>query len=671
MQNRSNKLLIAILSIVVILSMALTGTIVYIMADANKSPASNSSLVNQADPSTDDSSSITEGADNSSTAGLTDNETATSDDQKLIWAKYDVLSEIGGYSIDSSWSESSAVFIMLNDSTADISGNGATADSEGVITITAAGTYIIRGELKQGSIVVEAGATDLVKLILDDASISSSGAAPILVKSADKVILIAAEGSTNKLSDLRQAPADESSGDEEEYNAAIYSKSNLYITGNGSIGIDTSWSDGINGRDELYIEKVELNIEAADDGINGRDLLFIDSGNINIVSGGDGIKSSNNSDQTVGHIVINNGDFTIAADRDGIQAAGQLLINDGEFEIVTGGGSIQAPTVDESATPGGGFGAMPNEEFGGRGGRMPGGMMPGGTTDDIQPIDPDANSMATPDQTSQTAMITNASTETESTSSKALKADIKVRVAGGSITIDSADDSVHSNFAVIIEAGMIDLTSGDDGIHADNSVVINGGSIKINKSYEGIESKLIIINNGEIDIKASDDGINIAGGQDASAMGGRPGQNSFSTSGDQRLEISGGKIVVDAQGDGIDVNGTASMSGGNVIVYGPTSNANGALDYDGGFELTGGTLLAVGSSGMAQSVSSSSQTVLAFSAEVALDSSLSITDSANKAILTVQAPRAYSTVIYTSPELESGTVYKVIVDGSELGQISG
>jgi hypothetical protein len=538
-------------------------------------------------------------------------------------------------------------------------------------------------------------------LVLNNADITSSTRAPIFISNSAKTIIILAEGTENSVNDLRSKPSeaeaetgDATSDDAEETDeaaneptSAIYSKDDLSITGSGSLSITTTWSDGINGRDDLMISQATLNIEAGDDGINGRDLLVISSGTITITSGGDGIKSSNANDQTLGHIIISGGTYTINAGADGIQAAGQLIIEDGDFDIKTGEGSSQALADRVTENPMGDFGGGIG---GGRGNRVPGGTIPEGSTmpeSGMVPEGgaiPDANSEATPETEDESStaytltvsdlsdsredVVTDATTSGDSL--KALKAATAIKISGGSFSIDSTDDAIHSNGIITFGAGTYEMASGDDGIHADATVTVNGGQITISKSYEGIEGKNIILNDGIIDVVSSDDGINIAGGQDASAMGGRPGQNTFSTEGDQKLEINGGDITVNAEGDGIDVNGTANMSGGTVIVYGPSNSANGALDYDGSFEVTGGTLLAVGSSGMAQSVSSSSQTVLAFTTNIAADTEMSITDSNDQEIISAISPRAFAAVIFTSPELESGVTYNVNSSGTVLGQIS-
>jgi hypothetical protein len=164
--------------------------------------------------------------------------------------------------------------------------------------------------------------------------------------------------------------------------------------------------------------------------------------------------------------------------------------------------------------------------------------------------------------------------------------------------------------------------TGDDGMHADAALTINGGAVTIPTSYEGLESAVITINAGDINVTSSDDGINVAGGTDGSGgmagpgRGGRgqggPGAQSsetFTYTGSYYLYINGGTITVNAGGDGLDANGAIEMTGGLVVVNGPTEQMNGALDYDGTFNISGGTLIAVGSAGMAQAPSAGSRKV--------------------------------------------------------------
>jgi hypothetical protein len=183
---------------------------------------------------------------------------------------------------------------------------------------------------------------------------------------------------------------------------------------------------------------------------------------------------------------------------------------------------------------------------------------------------------------------------------KGVKAEKDINVTGGKLTVTSTDDTVHSNSVINISDGTFTLSSGDDGIHADSTININGGTINVTKSYEGIESTEVNINGGTITVKSSDDGINGAGGSDSSSIGGRPGQNNFrpgqSGSSTGKIVINDGYIFVEAEGDGLDANGTIEVNGGTTIVQGPSSGGNSCIDTDNGTTYTGGTLIGISTS---------------------------------------------------------------------------
>lgn len=260
--------------------------------------------------------------------------------------------------------------------------------------------------------------------------------------------------------------------------------------------------------------------------------------------------------------------------------------------------------------------------------------------------------------------------EEESTSTKGIKSSSDITISGGTFNIDSADDAIHSNDTITIDGGDITIASGDDGIHSDTTLTINDGKVNIIKSYEGIESAVINIAGGQIHVIASDDGINVAGGNDGSAVNGRPGQNNFSASGDYNLNIKGGYLVVDATGDGLDANGSIYMTGGTVIVNGPTDNGNGALDYDVIFEISGGFLVSAGSSAMAQGTSDSStqySIIMNYPQVQSAGTLVHLEDSEGNIIATFAPSKDYQSVVITSPDLKSDGTYTLYSGGTSTG----
>lgn len=228
--------------------------------------------------------------------------------------------------------------------------------------------------------------------------------------------------------------------------------------------------------------------------------------------------------------------------------------------------------------------------------------------------------------------------------------------------IDSCDDAIHSNGNVTVSGGTFSIKTGDDGIHADENVSITAGEIVISKSYEGVEGETIDISGGVISIVASDDGMNAAGGNDGSGFLGRP--DTFGGSSDCYINISGGMLTINASGDGIDSNGSLAVSGGEVYICGSTSNGDGALDYDGNAIITGGIVVAVGSSGMAQNFgTNSTQGSILLNYQSLSTSEVVLKESSGNVILSFTPEKSYNSVIISCPSLVKGRTYTITACG--------
>ena len=351
-----------------------------------------------------------------------------------------------------------------------LSNNSISAEGDGVevvdktITINSGGTYEVSGTLEDGQIIVDSADEINVYIVFNGVDISCSNSAPIYVKSAKNTIITLADNSENYLSDGSEYLYEELNDDgtvTDEPSACIFSKDDLTINGNGTLNVVGNYNNGIASKDDLKITAGT----AVNNGLKGKDSITIKGGEITVNSTGDGVKSDNTEDTTKGYIIIEGGSLNITSGGDGIQAETTLTISDGDINIVSGGGSSNAATHAESFQMG-----------------------------------PWAN----PSNTSS-------SSSSETGSAKALKAGTALTVDGGNINIDSADDSIHTNDTVMINTGIFHIKSGDDGIHADNVLEINGGDINITDSYEGLEAAHITVNDGNINLVASDDGINAAG----------------------------------------------------------------------------------------------------------------------------------------------------------------
>ncbi|MFC4386662.1 carbohydrate-binding domain-containing protein [Gracilibacillus marinus] len=603
------------------------------------------------------------------------------------------------------WVDDDVTHVYFDDTSITADDNNQTVIQDNQIEIYTAGTYVLEGTLTDGQVVVNTEGTGTVRLILNGASIHSTTTSAIYIKQADKTVISLEEGTENHLSD----------GDEyvylneetDEPSSALFSKDDVTINGDGNLTVEGNYNDAITSRDNLKIIGGTITVQSVDDGIVGRDLVALKDATIHIKAGGDGVKSTNDADEDKGNVILESGTLTIDSSGDGIQSENTVTVLDGVYTITSGGGS---PDVIESQEMmGNGFGGMrPGSDGAPMESNPTGeGMTPPDGNTSMTP--PDSNNsreegmvppewgesgeegMASPEEmipsngnkTTEEEASSSLSSEENTTnkneedtvSMKGIKATNSLTISGGTITIDANDDAIHSDTDIIINGGDIDVATGDDGIHADKDVMIASGDIVIRKSLEGIEGSNITFNNGNIDITAEDDGVNVNGGSDGAerAQFDRDQLNQETTQTQETEEtgellISGGSITVDANGDGLDSNTSITMTGGTVIVYGPTNNGNGALDYDQSFDITGGTLIAAGSAGMAQGVSSTSEqaTMMMTFEETQIKGTLvEITDEDGNQIIKIEPEKDFQTIVISDNQLSEDGTYMLYTDGDE------
>lgn len=228
---------------------------------------------------------------------------------------------------------------------------------------------------------------------------------------------------------------------------------------------------------------------------------------------------------------------------------------------------------------------------------------------------------------------------------------------GGTVAVDSADDSLHSNDSMTVSGGGITVKSGDDGLHADNTLTIEDGTIVVEESCEGLEAIDLTINGGTIDVTASDDGLNAAG----SAVDG-----GFGTAGADTLTVNGGTLTVNASGDGLDSNGALTINGGTVYVSGPTGDGNGTFDCDGVFTINGGVVLGTGSSGMLKTPTmDSKQNTISVSCTGSAGDTVEVKGAGGNTLVSAVAPKNFTNVTFSTPDITEGETYTVYVNGTE------
>lgn len=243
---------------------------------------------------------------------------------------------------------------------------------------------------------------------------------------------------------------------------------------------------------------------------------------------------------------------------------------------------------------------------------------------------------------------------------------------GGNIEVEAANHGIKGKESVTIAGGDFVIAAGNKGIQSDYELTVTDGRIEIVDSVEGMEANQVTIEGGIIRIVASDDGINANGGAAKKAK--KPSEDIVEDM--PNLRIKGGEVSINAEGDGLDSNGNLLIEGGTVIIDGPTKNDDGPLDYgsenDGFCRINGGTALAIGSAGMAETFDNESSQYSfrhIFKESYAAGSEIVISDSSGTVLCRHTAAKEGACVVFSSPELVAGETYRLSV-GEESVEIT-
>lgn len=555
----------------------------------------------------------------------------------------------------------------LADGSITLSPDGSTSTDASVridgqtVTITQAGTYQIAGTLGDGALIVESGENAKITLVLGGVSIKNSTGAAIQIATADDVTIELAEGTTNVLQSGEEVDIAAATEGEEASGGALQSKVDLKIKGKGSLTVLGYLNNGIHCTKDLKIKSGNISVTALGHGIKGKNSVTVSGGTVTVTSGKDGITSDETENEEKGFVTIEDGEIIITSAGDGVSAETTLTVTGGVISIISGGGS--------------------------------------------------ANAQQKTDNMRDWWDFDNSASDDDSASCKGLKAGKAMMISGGSITIDAQDDALHTNGDMTISGGECILSTGDDGAHAALSLTVLDGKITVLTSYEGLEANQITLAGGDLDITATDDGINANGGSNGfsggfgggfgggrggmgGSFGGRrndtnnqsgdmtppdnnnmtlPDNSNMQTPSDDTTDkqpvllITGGKITVNADGDGLDSNGDLRVEGGDITVNGPSNGGNGALDIGtengGAGVIAGGTLIALGASSMAENFDSTS-TQCAFLVTMnsfGAGETITITDSQGTVLYTGLTVKSANSVVFSSADLVVGETYTVTI----------
>ena len=501
--------------------------------------------------------------------------------------------------LEGTWEEDGATKISLSDDGCAVDGAGAVADGT-TVTITAGGTYVLTGQMSAGQVVVNADG-EKVQLVLDGASVTSSDSAAILVRAAKKVWLTLADGTQNKIATSGSFAED----DECSIDGAVWCKSDLTINGTGALTVSSAKGHGIVCKDELALVSGDVEVEAARHAVQAQDAACVVAGTWSLTAGTDGIHCGDDDVAEKGSVLIVGGTVSIDAASDGVDAANVLEVDGGEVTVSAGDDGLH--------------------------------------------------------------------------SERALQVD------GGTVTVTKSYEGLEGS-TVTVNGGVIDVTSSDDGVNAAGDPTGDSSAEATDAGASGPEAAAgqpedpmgggqasagdgrapedadaqAPTSTGQVPAGSGGQVPADAGGQAPEDAGGQaPGAGGdMDCDSTAQVTINGGKLTIQAGGDGIDSNGDLTVTGGETYVFGPASDGDGSLDFAGTGTITGGVVMCAGSSGMAQNFGdASTQGSMLVSASGQAGDAIQLVDEDENVVASCEARTSYSCVLVSAPGVESGKTY--------------
>ncbi len=606
----------------------------------------------------------------SANTSLTTESTETSADSSYAVTHLDSDDMFTDRDKEVGYDKETSVSVQLADGATSCDDDSVTVTDD-TITISDEGTYILSGSLSDGQVIIDADENAKIQLVLDNVSINCDTSAAIYVRQADKVFVTLADGSENTLSNTSDFVAI----DDNNIDGVIFSKSDLTLNGSGTLTVTAAFGHGIVSKDDLVITSGTYAITAAKHALSGKDSVRIADGVLTLDAGTDGIHSENADKDGKGFIYIADGTINIEADSDGMDAEETLQIDGGSMTIAAGDDGVHSDrdliitdgTIDVTKSYEGLEGMTVTIEDGDISVvSSDDGLNAAGDPADVSSDNSDANGnnsdMLNPGEentnpsteddgsnsaaNAQTIAMTDSTKNSNNDADKSDSSNNKTRPDINGDTPPQKPDGSNNN-------GGTPPQRPDDSNNSANDNSTEDGATGNNDSDNQKTSPELPDNTGA-DEPPTDGNMPSGGPQDGGFGGGMDEAHDYNF-----IVINGGTINVNADGDGIDSNGDLIVTGGTIYVSGPTNGGNGALDYAGNAAISGGTIVAVGASGMAQNFGSDSTQgcMLVTVAESTLTGDLTLTDSDGNVIVSYSPEKAYNSVVISSPDIKEDATY--------------
>ena len=400
--------------------------------------------------------------------------------------------------------------------------------------------------------------------------------------------------------------ADYTATGEDDPDAVVYSKADLTIAGEGTLKVNGNHEDGIHTSDGLVIASGTLEVNAANTGIKGKDYVDILGGTINVTAQQDGIKSTNDTDEGKGWTRLSNGTVTVNAGDDGFKASRVVEISGGSLTVEQSDEGIEAQYINVS---GGDVNVTSADD----------GMNASLKTSDSESTDSSANTSDTADQQQNNQQ--------------------QGSLPGGQQSGTSGTAQQQNN------------TQNQGNRNMGQPPAMPGGNAQDGTSQNGTAGT------GQQ-------------GMDQPPQGGMPGGGGTFEVIDAAINVSGGNITVNAEGDGIDSNGVTTLSGGTLIVNGPSQGGNAALDTNGDLLLNGATVLSGSTADMFEAPSTNSTSgylKLTNSSGFEQGSTVQVADSSGKVVANYKVTKSnVQLVLVSSSSIVKGQSYTVYTTTSAV-----